>query len=400
MEIAKKIFNITLILVTILMLCSIIGCIYFTTIGKNKLPAGITTTNVTTMVDPQTGEEKTFLEANYYANLNNKGKEVVELRMNSYSGIGKQTIYSRGFQLVLENGKSTMYYYDTHLNNSFQSAKEFEWGDPMLLEMDKEMYAVKLDGVRTYRTFNLAKSIWFGISGIFTGWGNVEERTTSEVKENYTYTDLLLYLKEMIRSSSYGTGDCLIPMVDLATFLNLYAYENDQVSATRLSGDTLNSFANSFFSVQCHYDRRGMVFAEQSLFNSVEGNSDFNISSVDRDVNYWQSRSSYIITESDFKVRKSENVNFYYLSNEIKNELNNYEDIDVIIDFNLDNLEGLSGFDYLAFQGLKVNVLEIKICSSQLVDFEIKYNSLSNTNIEIKNIKLTNVNLVNSEAIS
>lgn len=402
MEVGKKIFNVILLLVTIIMSISIISCIYFSTAGKNKLPSGITTTNVTTMTDPQTGEEKTFLEANYYANLNNKGKEVVELRMNSYSGIDKQAIYSRGFQLVIENGKPTMYYYDTHLDGSFKSAKEFAWGDPMFLEMDNEMYVVKLDGVRTYRTFNLGKSIGFAFFGIFTGWGNSYERTTSEFTENYTYTDVLLYLKEMIKSSSYGTGDSLIPMLDLSTYLNLYAVdENGQISADKLSGNVTNSFSNSFFSVQCHYDRRGMEFAEQSLFNSVEGNSDFNISAIDRNVNYWQSHSIYIISENNFKVRESENGNYYYLSNETKNELNNYEDIDVIVDFNIDNLTGNSfGFDYLAFQGLKVNIIDMKIYSSRQIDFEIKYNSLENTNLQIENIKTTNVNLIISGVVS
>ena len=93
-----------------LMLCSICLLIYFKTFGKEFVPNAITSTYVSTVTNPQNGEELTFMEVNYYEYKNKSntdletyakgGLEVVELRINSYSGTDRQAIYSRGYQLI------------------------------------------------------------------------------------------------------------------------------------------------------------------------------------------------------------------------------------------------------------------------------------------------------------
>ena len=132
MEIAKKIVNGVIILITavaVLMSCLLL---YFYTLGKDKLPSSITSTYATTITDPLTGEKRPVLEANYYLNKNNTGYEVVEFRVNAYSGVSKQGIYSRGFQMVWDkdgklvhyvdsttNEKSNVWYYDSFDNCRF-----------------------------------------------------------------------------------------------------------------------------------------------------------------------------------------------------------------------------------------------------------------------------------------
>ena len=101
-KVGLGILNVSLVIITAIMSVFSVVYIYYTTIGKNKLPSGVTSTYATTITDPQSGEELPVIEARYYANTNKIGYEVVELLFNCYSGVGKQAVYSRGFQLVFD----------------------------------------------------------------------------------------------------------------------------------------------------------------------------------------------------------------------------------------------------------------------------------------------------------
>ena len=146
----KRVFNISLVIVTFLSLAVSIAYVYYRTIGKDSLPGAITSTYSTLVVDPYTGEELSAIESNYYANKNGQGYEVVELLFNAYSGISQDAIYSRGFQLV-DNGKDDpkLYYYDRYDGVSFETGHEYSWGDKMLISIDGKPYAVALDGTYT-----------------------------------------------------------------------------------------------------------------------------------------------------------------------------------------------------------------------------------------------------------
>ena len=56
MYITRKIVNIVLIIVTAFMTVVSGVCIYYKTLGKDKIPSAITSTYATTVVDPQSGE--------------------------------------------------------------------------------------------------------------------------------------------------------------------------------------------------------------------------------------------------------------------------------------------------------------------------------------------------------
>ena len=150
MEITKKILNIALIVVTAFMTLMSCVYVYYITIGKHKIPTAVTSTYATTITDPQTGESKPVLEANYYANKNGKGYEVVELLFNCYSGYGKQAIYSRGFQLVKDKQgnivpyvfgeqKENVYQYNRYNNQNYETGHNYSWGDPMLIDINDEL---------------------------------------------------------------------------------------------------------------------------------------------------------------------------------------------------------------------------------------------------------------------
>lgn len=399
MDIAKKIFNIALIIVTIFF--TIMSCVllYFVTIGKDKIPSAITSTYVTTVEDPQTGERLPAIEANYYSNKNGNGYEVIELLFNCYSGISKQAIYSRGFQLVIHDaGPVMLYQYNKYDDVSFVTGHEYVWGDKMIIDVDGKTYAVALDGeyTRDHKTFNLWKGIWHTFSGIFTGW-NYDANAYDYRTETYQYTieDLLIKIAEILKSSSNGTGDSVIPLVDLGDFLHLYEVdENGQIAGEPLGKNTLT---NSYFTMKAHYDNRGMVWAKQSMFNSVAGDSQFNISGIKDDVDYWKVTSKLLLTESDFSSRyvTADNGYYYFLPTEKINEIKSFENLEIDIIFDVSNLKDVNvlGFDYYALNGLKINSLTIQSNSQR--DFKLLVNSLKDTgltNISTKNINLIDIN--------
>lgn len=417
MEIAKKIANGVLIFITAV--ATVLSCLllYFNTLGKDKMPSAITSTYATTVTDPLTGEEKPVLEANYYSNKNGTGFEVVEFRVNAYSGVAKQGIYARGFQMVWDKDgnivqytnpttkeKSNVWYYDSFDNTSFETGHVYKFGDKMVIDIDGETYGVALDGQYTVQKSHTDGSKIFR-TVFFAGFNLLFEGTNFKITEtktyNYTFEDLLLKIKQIIKSCSNGTGDGVISLIDLGDFLHIYEYdtESGQFKGEPIGGNTSNSLINSYFTMATHFDNRGMAWYKQSIFNSVAGDSNYNITGLTDNVDYWKATTTFELSEQQFEARYSQVDNgFYYvLPTALINEIKEYEDVEINITFNVSNLDvNVLGFDYYALNGIKVNSLTIT--SSTQRDFRLMVGSLKDTGLTSANIHLTNIKLVNNNS--
>lgn len=376
-----KIINIIVIILSIIMSFPIIFNIYLQIWGKNNLPTGITSTYVTTVNNPHTGEELPAIEANYYQNYNGKGNEVIELLFNVYSGVDKQAIYSRGFQLIVGKDKNELFYYDTYDSSSFETGHEYSWGDPLIVDINGITYAVKMDGTyQEYHCYFKTEKAWR--TGLCLGLNFLFEDTNFYreyyVPKKYSIEDLLLKIKSIIKSSSNGTGDSIIPLIDLGDFLHVYEINNGLVSENPVGENTLQ---NSYFTMKTHYDKRGMVWAKQSIFKSVANDSNYNVSGLLDDVDYWQVTSTLTLTQEDFVARNTDNGNYYSLSTKKLTELKNYDNLEINIVFDIDKIKDkVLGFDYYALIGIKVKSLFIKGTKNQ--NFELLENSLKDTNIK------------------
>lgn len=404
---AKKIINFSLVMLALLGV--IFTLVYVITILQdNGLYNNSTSTYASSVTDPKTGEELSPLVVRYYENYNNLGKEVVEFKIRSYSDSNKQALYERGYQLVIdeENGNE-LWYYDTVYGMSFPSghpydettqegqAKEFYY-----IDIDDELYALRLDGYSTtYKTYTdgwkVARTIGFlGLNLLFE---DTNYEKTETIIHYYTMEELLLKMKDIVKGSSYGSGEYTMPLIDLGEFLHIYDVADDGTVADEALGN--GTLINSYFAMDVKYDRRGLSYAGQSMFGSVANDSNYNVTGIDFDVNYWTSRAVYNISQNDFDKRYSELNNGYYfsLSSDLINELKHYENLDIYITFDLSAFDKITvlGFDYYALNG--INIENIIITSDTNCDFELMQGSLDGTNIEI--IKTHNVEIINNSGV-
>lgn len=358
-----------------------------------------TSTYATSVTEPQTGEKIAPFTISYFENYNNLGKEVVEFRINCYSDYERTALYARGYQLIIDEKEGNqMYYYDTAFGYSFPSGHKYDETNEdgnqkefYYVDIGDEVWALRLDGTYTISYVNGWKAFGQGLKSIFT-WHYDYEKTLDYETKFYTREDLLLHMRDLVKGCSYGTGDYTLPLVDLGNFMHLYKVENGTVADESIGNGTLQ---NSYFSADVKYDRRGLAYADQSIFDSVALNSNYNVTGVDFDINYWQAKSIYHISEQDFESRYSEVDKgfYYYLSPNLINILKGQQNAEIVIDFDISKLGNVNviGFDYYALNGIEVK--ELSISSSRATNFNLLVGALQNTGL--KKIKTHNVTIQN-----
>ncbi|MBQ3214190.1 MAG: hypothetical protein IJB10_04220 [Clostridia bacterium] len=403
METTKKIFNIVLIWCSFVAVL-LIGVYAYHIINDNGLYTNSSSTYVASYVDPQTGEDVNPFSLNYYQNYNNTGKEVLEWRINGYSDQNMTALYGRGYQLIIDskNGNE-LYFCDTYNGMSWQSMHKYDeqtdngqYKNSYFVSINNELYAIRLDG--TYKVTKhytdskkVARTVFcLGINLLFEDTNYTITETTTHY---YTIEDIMLKFANMIKSNSNGTGDFVLPVVDLGDYIHVYEVDEEGTVSDEPIG--VGGQINSYFSLDIHYDKRGLTYAEQSMFDSVAGDTDFNITGIDFDVNYWESSVIFNIDEDEFVSRYSSVDNGYYyaLSSDLISELKNYSELEIYIVFNIDDFKNINvlGFDYYALNGIEVAGLTIT--SSTQRDFTLLAGALKDTGLT--SITANNVNIIN-----
>lgn len=394
----QKILSVLLGIVLFLSMSCIALYVYFSGPGQKYIPSAVSSTFVTTMTDPMTGEEVKPIEVNYYQNKRGNGIEVVELRFNVYSDAYGQSIYSRGFQMTYNTligdikHPATFTQYNTYDSDSFVTGHDYKWGDKMFVEIEDKMYAIALDG--TYTTTHVKTDGWkiartVGFMGLNLLVEGTQFRETIVETHQYTFEELLMKLKNIVRSNSQGTGDSTISLIDLGDFLHLYEVVDGQISAEPIGSGSL---INSYFTMDCHYDFRGMTTAKQSLFGSVRGDSQFNITGIIEDQDYWKDSTVITLDNNHFTTRVFEDKVYASINLDTVFSLAHYSDLEIRI--NLDATE-IDGIDYYGLSG--IDIAEMNISSNTQKDFYLLNNSLQDTGLEVSDIITSKINLVDME---
>lgn len=211
--------------------------------------------------------------------------------------------------------------------------------------------------------------------------------TVAEVP--YCFADLFYYLQDVITSFSKGYGEYIIP-VDLSTFFSVYSY-NESTGRFNDEQDAKYIIEKIYIPVKFNYDYNGYTESSQSLFGTIDYNRDVDNSSFE-DLDIWKIQQIYDIDKSNFTLQYSAVHEGYLLSL----NLNDLKDIDLtkvklrcVINFR-DFDKSIVGLNYLCFDGLPLDYLKIE--SDSLHNFYFLKNSITNT--ELNQVTFVNINAV------
>lgn len=356
-------------------------------------------------------EERWFLEANYYSNDSNNGSILEELKFNFFSDwtLTSDKYLSAGMQLLdsplekfYEASIDTRHYDDTVYNHVVANYEDYKDlynstfstnfgkayfyttvddisfdgstnistrllpGEKLIVKIDGKPYLIGLE--KTYK-YTYRDKNWHGLS-----------EYTKEIEGNFTYFNIFADIMQAVKTNSKGYGDYYI-VVNLSKYFTLYEFDGKSFSSEPTENvDILKTYS----VVKFHYDKDGVKSANQSLFDSINLNSDWGETS--EDIEYWQEKAIYTLNEEDFEYRYSEvyNGSLISFSNDLKKLFNEMPYTDVMIKINLDsaylekNNITVVGIDYNGFENLKINTLEIV----GFGDFYLLDYSLNKTNLK------------------
>ncbi len=278
-------------------------------------------------VTTKDGEERYFMELEYWENADGTGKEVFEFTFNAYSDIKMQAVLGKGIQFVYNDGArqgleelanlfygtdeilsdlagwDTFAYDKDETGNAWASTDEVVYGDPMFLDIGGTVYAVAMDGTytTTVKSFNFIKSVTNFFPVLFTnsaGWTNDDNWYDTQVHvHNYTMKDFYNEVLYAAAHTNTGYGSSVLNLVDLGKYMSVYSFNEDG----QLEEVTSRDVNDVYFAIKVTRHYEGFRRASESSFGQLLGDQFF--TTVDSD-NYYNDYSSTAVlptlTGADF----------------------------------------------------------------------------------------------------
>lgn len=345
-------------------------------------------------VTTKDGDERYFMEIEYWENADGNGKEVFEFTFNAYADINMQTVTGKGIQFVsgetrqgledlvgkfasaddvlgIIDGWDTYAYDVDDYAGSWASTDEVEFGDEMFLDIGGTVYAVAMDGTYTTeeKSFNLGKSILNGVRCIFTDWNgfNHDENWWDTHVYEYEYTMKDFY-NEVLYAAAHnnkGYGSSVLNLVNLGKYMSVYEF-NDNGQLVEVTSRDINDV---YFAVRVTRHREGFRRAAESNFGQLLGDQFF--TTVDSD-NYYNDYSSTAVlttlTGKDFDYYDVPSMGGYvaFVKQEVLDELAAGGVREVVVDINVNDgyFAGntqLIGVAASGFGGLKLKELRVTL---------------------------------------
>ena len=373
--------SVLVLILTIISLGVIIAYIWLTVFNTKP------TTTFTAQINTIGSEDKDyFMEFNQLRGNVGKGQVLNELKLNYYSSETLSTRFSSGMQTVgpistktekyQENGwwifssewrykytltTPTFYYNEDANKHAYTAIEKLSTLDYFVLEINESIYQIEFEE----NILNQDKTLW------------INKNTISDPSSLFVYLSSSVY--------SLDTGDYVINF-PLGNFFGIKKWNVESGQFEKLDVQSKNKL---YVEVKVHIDDRGVVNHSQSIFDVVAFDPDFNIDGIE-EKEYWKAQPVIVLTDKHFEDSNSDG--YISLNKNLINYLNYYTDVYVYVDLNLDNIEGAKGFDYYGLLGIELE--NIKLSSTKLIDFEIKNLALKNTGIEVNEIITKNVNVV------
>ena len=346
-------------------------------------------------VTTKDGEEKYFMEIEYWENADGNGKEVFEFTFNAYADINMQTVTGRGVQFVcndalrkgLETLASLFYGTDAVLGDldgwesfaydiddygsTWASTDKVEFGDNMFISIGDEIYAAKMDGTytTTVKSFNFIKSVTNFFPVLFTnsaGWTNDDNWYDTQVHvHEYTMKDFYNEVLNVAAHTNTGYGSAVLNLVELGQYMSIYRF-NEDGQQEEVTDHDVNDV---YFAVKVTRHYEGFRRASESSFGQLLGDQFF--TTVDSD-NYYNDYSDTTVpptlTGKDFDYYDVPTMGGYvaFVKQEVLDELAAGGVREVVVDINVNDgyFAGntqLIGVAASGFGGLKLKELRVTL---------------------------------------
>lgn len=379
-------------------------------------------------VTTKDGDERYFMEIEYWENADGNGKEVFEFTFNAYADINMQTVTGRGIQFVCGDNRQGLesllgkfvsvddvlgiiYGWDTYAYTvddygiSWASTEEVEFGDPMFLDIGGTVYAVAMDGTytTTVKSFNFFKSATNFFRVLFTdsaGWTNdANWYDTQTHVHNYTMKDFYNTVLYAAAHTNTGYGSSVLNLVDLGKYMSVYSFNEDG----QLEEVTTRDINDVYFAIRFTRHYEGFRRAKESNFGQLLGDQFY--TTVDTD-NYYNDYSSTAVlptlTGTDFDYYDVPVMGGYVavIKPDVLADMKASGVREVVVDINVNdgyfgNNTQFIGIATSSFGGLKLKTLRITLYQdvSEVKPFYIFESDTfeSVTGLAIEDIELSSV---------
>ena len=369
MEKAKNIFHILLIILLVLSLV-VIGVFAYYKLFVKDLTIGINNigdqnpVNLVELKDQNklTEEEIEYYENRYLFNVNifdnskGNGEELFELRLDYFTdpsllhtacrSTGMQRVGPLSFSDIAVNSEEEAnsivsagaYYYDTTNMISWSGgnvATQLNRNAKLIIKVDNRPYLMQLTGKEVYKE-------WWG------SWQYL-----------YFYGAVFKDVLDAVKTNSAGYGDYYITL-NLSKYFTLYEYDEE---SGKFIEDNISDEVFNYAVLKFHYSPDGVTKASQSMFGQIAKNTKYG--ETDIDTSYWQEKVVYTLTEKDLSYRYSEvySGSLATLKVDILETLSKLENVEINVEIDTnseyfeDNNINFVGFDFNAFEGVKLNNL-------------------------------------------
>lgn len=267
--------NFLTILLCVLLLGSLASDIGYIWIKKNKdNHPTIVSTTISTLKDT---DVKTYVfDLNYFANQNNFGAEMFEIKITCYTGVDRTNIYSYGIQVVnpsamafereLHHYKTNFLYNENYFRAKldmsgcqvtyFNSDDKFSYNATTALNENDNPYVIDVDGELVAFKFDKVTEI-DRENAIFWAYIN-------NMESDFNYFLYKMYTSMSTLTEGEGVYDNLL--VGLNDVFSIYNYNKTTGHFDILS---TMGYTAEYMGVRIKYHERGATINEDSMFNKL-----------------------------------------------------------------------------------------------------------------------------------
>ena len=374
--------------------------------GKDDIPETVGTVEVSTLKsfkesDKPLEESTHIVEINYFNNKNQNGAELFEINFTSYMGNDTAKKFSKGIQ-VYSNEELMFRYKDLRTDETlgFLGAilESVTWREIYTNQL-VTYYDTSYE-TATEESFSISNSIGLSQDGSFIiSVGDTpakmqfkyEERLEANKAEysktifgsefiDYYVIDEMFFLYHMLENTKSLNEGTHFVTLDVSPYFNISLYDEEAKQFTKLTADT----QFTFLTAKININNDGCNTKSQSLFGMIAGNDDSKYNENTQTALFWKTLANINLTENQFEIRESTKYGkLLTLKSDIRDRLNEFDDLRIKIVINADNCDGL---DTYCFDGFENSIYSIEVFASEQKSFYVLDDSsldLNVSNVEV-----------------